>query len=310
MVLSELLVKGRKMSLSSVLSLETGELLKDGSFSNLGKLGFFTTSETLVFAESEKYFLKALENPLVSCVLVNPEINVVNDSGLLKGVLRVQDPHETFMELNQYLASQGFFYPLVDSSVHPSTRLASTAVIADKNVFIGENCLIEDHVVIQPNTLIGNNCIIRAGTIIGTPGYEVYQCKGMNKVAFHSGFVVIGDNVEIQACNCISRGLVPSRNTILASEVTTDNLVHIAHGAAIGSKTRIAANAMIAGSVTIGENVWIGPSASISNGIIIGNNAEITLGAVVTKNVPENGHVSGNFAIDHHKFLEFIKKIR
>lgn len=85
MVLSELLVKGRKMSLSSVLSLETGELLKDGSFSNLGKLGFFTTSETLVFAESEKYFLKALENPLVSCVLVNPEINVVNDSGLLKG---------------------------------------------------------------------------------------------------------------------------------------------------------------------------------------------------------------------------------
>jgi len=96
----------------------------------------------------------------------------------------------------------------------------------------------------------------------------------------------------------------------VASEVTTDNLVHIAHGAAIGSKTRIAANAMIAGSVTIGENVWIGPSASISNGIIIGNNAEITLGAVVTKNVPENGHVSGNFAIDHHKFLEFIKKIR
>ena len=310
MVLDDLLIKERNTSLSSILALLQGELVNDGNFKNIGKLGFFSTPDTLVFAENDKYFVRALEDPFVSCLLINPEIKVSNFEYLKKGILKVSDPHEAFMELNRYLASQGFFYPLVDSSVHPSTRLASTAVIADKNVFIGENCLIEDHVVIQPNTLISNNCIIRAGTVIGTPGYEVYQCKGMNKVAFHSGFVVIGDNVEIQACNCISRGLVPSRNTILASEVTTDNLVHIAHGAAIGSKTRIAANAMIAGSVTIGENVWIGPSASISNGIIIGNNAEITLGAVVTKNVPENGHVSGNFAIDHHKFLEFIKKIR
>lgn len=310
MVLDDLLVRERKQTLSALLSRFPGELINDGSFKNLGKIGLFNTPETLVYAESDSFFIKALEHPLVSCVLVKSTVDVQKKPNLQKGVLKVENPQETFLEVNAYLTHQGFFYSLTNSSVHPSTYLAPSAVIADKNVFIGKNCHIEDHVVIQPNAIIGNDCIVRANTVIATPGYEVYQSNGKNKVAYHSGFVVIGDNVEIQACNCLSRGLVPSRNTILASEVTTDNLVHIAHGVQIGSKTRIAANAMIAGSVTIGEKVWIGPSAVISNGVSIGNNAEITLGAVVTKSVSENCRVSGNFAIDHAKFLDFLKKIR
>ena len=33
------------------------------------------------------------------------------------------------------------------------------------------------------------------------------------------------------------------------------------------------------------------------------------MGAIVTKNIKENEQVSGNFAIEHKKYLEFIKKI-
>jgi UDP-3-O-[3-hydroxymyristoyl] glucosamine N-acyltransferase len=67
---------------------------------------------------------------------------------------------------------------------------------------------------------------------------------------------------------------------------------------------------MIAGSVDIGEDVWIGPSAVISSGIRIGDRAAITLGSVVTRSVEAGKRVSGNFAIDHERFIQFLKSIR
>jgi len=67
---------------------------------------------------------------------------------------------------------------------------------------------------------------------------------------------------------------------------------------------------MISGNVRVGNDVWIGPSAAISNGITIGDNCWVSLGSVVTKDVQAGSRVSGNFAIDHEKFIQFIKSIR
>ncbi len=67
---------------------------------------------------------------------------------------------------------------------------------------------------------------------------------------------------------------------------------------------------MVAGSAKIGDDVWIGPSASVSSGVEIGDGASITLGSVVTKNVAPGQRVTGNFAIDHDKFIAFLKTIR
>ena len=60
------------------------------------------------------------------------------------------------------------------------------------------------------------------------------------------------------------------------------------------------------------------PNAALNVGIfnpiratvnqMIGNKAKISIGSVVTKPVMENERVTGNFAIEHSKFLENIKK--
>ena len=60
--------------------------------------------------------------------------------------------------------------------------------------------------------------------------------------------------------------------------------------------------------ITIGDNVWIGVGAIVSNRVSVGTNARVSIGAVATKNVPDEMTVSGNFAIEHHRFLENLKK--
>ena len=113
----------------------------------------------------------------------------------------------------------------------------------------------------------------------------------------------------MQANSAISRSIFGGF-TQLGEETKLDNLVHVAHNVTIGRRCFLAACAMIAGSVIVGDDVWIGPGASISSGITIGDGANVTIGAVVTRNVPAGAHVSGNFAIDHDKFIAFLRSIR
>ena len=46
----------------------------------------------------------------------------------------------------------------------------------------------------------------------------------------------------------------------------------------------------------------------IKNGLTIGNQARINMGAVVSLDVAEHEAVTGNFAIEHRKFIENMKK--
>jgi len=289
---------------------EKSRLIRNSSFKTLGKLNALFSDETLIFISESKY-IRFLSNK-ISAVITTEEIySQIQSEYPQIGILVVENPKNYFFEIHKYLYENNYYFKEFESLISYKAIISDkNTFISDINVKIGDNTIIEPNVVIHKNTEIGNNCVIRSGTIIGTEGFEVIEIDGINQVVPHGGKVIINDNVEIQANNTISKGLFPSRNTIIHEEVKTDNLVHIAHGAWIGKRAKIAASAMIAGSVTIGKNVWIGPSAVISSGINIGDNASITLGSVVTKNVAEGQKVSGNFAIEHSKFLNFLKSIR
>ena len=59
--------------------------------------------------------------------------------------------------------------------------------------------------------------------------------------------------------------------------------------------------------MSIGEKVFIGPGSSVANGVEIGDGAWVTIGSTVVDNVLPEKKVSGNFAIDHIKFLKKYK---
>lgn len=190
-----------------------------------------------------------------------------------------------------------------DNAIHPSASIDTNEVI------IGNACVIKSKAVIEKNSKIGNNVVIGHGTIVGSEGYEVRRIGKELIPVVHVGGVAIHDDVVIGSKVCIDKALF-SDDTEILEKSRIDNFTHVAHGVKIGKRCSIGASVMIGGKVIIGDDVVIERRAVITDQISIGKKAHISMGAVVTKNVLPNQRVTGNFAIDHNKFLKFFNKLK
>jgi len=296
------------MNLSQLLEIISGcKLVRESEFTNLGLVSY-NTLNLLVFIENEKY-LSALEANNYVTAVITTEVLAERIPAQM-GILIADNPRKVFYSLHNHLATNtDFYWRDFDTIIEAGAKVHPKSFIAEKNVHIGENTVIEPGVAVMERTIIGNNSIIRAGSVIGSPGFEFSRVpEGILSIE-HAGGVKIGNDVEIQANCCVNCSVFGGFTTI-GNETKLGNLVYIDHNSKIGNRCLIAASAMIAGSVTIGDDVWIGPGACVSSEVTIQKGASITIGAVVTRNVNEHQRVSGNFAIDHDKFIAFLKTIR
>lgn len=285
------------------------KIVRDGEFQSLGLVVSETNKKIMCFVEKEQYLNGLPEN--VTC-LICPE-TLISKVSSKYGILVCKKPRIEFFKLHNYLCkySHDYYENNQRKYIGNNCSISEKATIAEMGVNIGNNVVIEDNVVIRENVTIGDNSIIRAGTIIGGNGFEFKRCEDNTILQVdHCGGVVIGENVEIQYNTCIDKALYPWDNTIIDNYSKIDNLVYVAHGVKIGKRCLIAANSTIGGRTLLGDDCWVGLSATIRNGLKIGNGTSINMGAVVTKSLDSGSSVSGNFAIDHKDFIEFIKTIK
>ena len=125
----------------------------------------------------------------------------------------------------------------------------------------------------------------------------------------HKGQVIIEDNVEILSHCDIDLGLNKDDITLIGENCKLSHYVHIGHNCKLGKNSIVAGNTNI-GSCEIGENCYIHPGCTIQSKLKIGNNVVITIGSVVTKNIENDKKVSGFWAIDHEKWVNFIRSVR
>lgn len=211
----------------------------------------------------------------------------------------VKNPRAAFQSVLQQWFKQKRKAGISSSAIIQATAKIGSDVFIGEHAVIEENCSVGDHcsidhnTVIKSNTIIGNNVTIGCNCTIGGIGfgYEKGEDDKYNLIP-HLGGVIISDNVNVGNNSCIDNGVI--ENTFIGEGVKIDNLVHIAHGAQIGSNSLIIANAMVGGSAVIGKNVWVAPSASVINKIKIGDDAVIGIGAVVIKDVEDATTVVGN----------------
>ena len=252
---------------------------------------------------SEK-IAKNLNKNVIPIISKNPLIDfykVVSifypDSSLDNERINILKNKSNFSKKNIFIGDNS----LIDKSVKigNSSKIGNNVIIKS-NVHIGKNCIIGSNVIIE-NSLLGDNITIKSGTLIGQAGFG-FNFEKKKRIKFpHIGRVIIENDVQIGSFCTIDRGSLT--DTVIGEFTSIDNQVQIAHNVKIGNFCMIAAQSGIAGSTTIGNNVKIGGQTGISGHLSIGNNVKIGGKSGVIADIEDNQTVMGYPAKSIRDFL-------
>jgi UDP-3-O-[3-hydroxymyristoyl] glucosamine N-acyltransferase len=282
-------------------------ILRDGPFASLGLITH-AGDDMLAFLESARYLDGILRHASIRCVVTTTALAERLPARL--GVAISEAPRRDFFKLHNHLVDHtDFYWQDFATEIASDAIISPTAHIAERNVRIGRRTMIEPHVTVLPHTILGDDVILRAGCVIGSQGFQFIRNDDEVLPVAHGGAVWLHDRVEVQANSTIARALFAGF-TELGEDTKLDSLVYVAHHVRLGRRCLVGAGTAITGTVTIGDDVWIGPNATITSEVTIGDRANITLGSVVTRDVAADQHVTGNFAIDHEKYITFLRTIR
>lgn len=284
------------------------EVKKSNDFDTLAPLSEnHPDKKVLSFINNPKFLNILYSNKNISCLICTEEIYEKLKEKYLKdnkiGIIISENPKDTFFKIQNYLVKETeFYFKSFSNIISDKAKIHPTAVIEDKNIIIEDGIEIGANAIIHSNTVIKKNCKIGANCIIGG---ESFSFNNFNKI-YAGGKVILEENVELLGNNSIERGIY--RDTVIKENTKVSYGSVIEHDVEIGKNTLICANVTITGRVKAGDNCYFGPGSVIRNGLEIENNGRANMGAIVTKNIKENEQVSGNFATEHKKYLEFIKK--
>ncbi|MCD4721565.1 MAG: UDP-3-O-(3-hydroxymyristoyl)glucosamine N-acyltransferase [Desulfobacula sp.] len=321
-----------KLSVNEIAKIIQAEIIGDPLFI-INSVSSFEDSDShdITFAYDAKY-LADLQQTKAGAVIIPDTYMFDNDHCRDIILLKTNNPKVSFFKL------VSIFHPekKTKPGIHPSADIGHHVKfgkdpIIGSNVFMGDHVQIGDNVhlmpgvylgddvsigdntVVKPNvtimekTRIGKDVIIHSGTVIGSDGFGFVQNFDKHEKIIHTGYVHIGDHVEIGACNTIDRGTLGM--TVIGNGVKTDNLVHIAHNVKIGENTLIVAQVGIAGSTKVGKNVIIAGKAGITGHIKIGDGSIVGPYAGVHSDVSENEIVSGIPHMPHGRWRKVVSII-
>ena len=185
-----------------------------------------------------------------------------------------------------------------DAEIHP------TALVAGKNVRIGNGCRIGPHVVVNEYSLLGEGVTVGPGSVLGADPFIFAEDQGRQVRVEPAGGVLIEKKVTIHANACIERSLVPGY-TRIGEYSKVDNLVHIGNHASIGKRSYVVASSLVGMNARIGDDAWVGPRVIVGDHLEIGDRSELTMGSVVEKDIGAGMIVKGNFVMELGRFRAF-----
>jgi UDP-3-O-[3-hydroxymyristoyl] glucosamine N-acyltransferase len=294
-------------SLDKIKDISDFIIIREKPFKYLALSASNINEETCIFIDNIKFITDIKSN--VRMIITTEELSPLLTSDQY-GICVTKSPRVLFFELhNSLISNNEYTRKKYISQTGKDCSISKLSSISKYNVKIGNNVTIDEFVVIRENVEIEDDAIIRAGVILGGEGYEFKRTESNIAGVKHLGGVIIGKGVEIQYNSCVDKAVYPWDNTVIGDYSKIDNLVHIAHAVKISNNVMIIALSGIGGRTVVKEDTWIGFGAIITNGIEIGINSRANIGSVVTQSIPDNSSYSGNFAVEHSKFISHMKKI-
>lgn len=287
MYLSDILKK-------STVVYEQPKMIREQEFDYFARATTQVNGTKCIFLQDKKY-AKQIDKS-VSMVITTEEIfSELEERDC--GFCLTKRPRDLYFELmNEYELSREFSkMPVIKGT---NCIIGKYVSMADYNVQIGNNVVIEDFVQICPNVTIGDDTIIRAGSKIGVQTFNIYQYDGRSKQLFHNGQTVIGKNVLIGQNAVVEQALYNYGLTKIEDDCKLDANVLIGHNCYIGKNCELTAGTNIGGYVTIGSSTIVRTGVLIRNGLQIGGNSHLGIGSVIVRKVKPNSRMFGNPAVD------------
>lgn len=283
------------------------KLIKDCSFDQLYLVGKpYPKNKKVVTYLGNAKFIPSFLNYDISGVICTEDIAEELACQFDGGVLVTNEPKTAFFEINNYYAE--YEKEEVPNCIAQSAVIHPSAIIEDCNVQIGENTVIMANAVVKSGSKIGNGCVIHENCVIGSPAFYYYMAGDVKKSVISTGTVTIEDNVELHTSVTVEKGVMGG-STRIGYNTKIDNLCLIGHDSQLGIDVTIAAGSTLAGGVVLKDGCFLGVGVTVAPNVVCGVNAFFSSGSVVTKDVDDNTHESGNFAIPHDKFVKHIKMI-
>lgn len=184
------------------------------------------------------------------------------------------------------------------SLIHPQAIIEEGASIG-KNVSIGPWSYISKDVVIGDNCVINSHVVIKGPTKIGE-GNKFFQfasigedCQDL-KYAGEFTELIIGDNNVFRESCTVHRGTIQDNSL---TQIGSNNLfmayTHVAHDCIVGSHCILANNASIAGHVHVGDYAILGGMTGVHQFCHIGAHSFVAANSLILKDIPPYLMVSG-----------------
>lgn len=168
--------------------------------------------------------------------------------------------------------------------VHPEAKLGKDVTVQpfayiDRDVEIGDRCVIHPHVSILAGSRLGNDNEIYEGAIIAATPQD-FRWKGDDSK------VVIGNNNKIREYVIINRSIHKDGETRVGSDSFIMAQSHIGHDSSIGDHCVLGNGVKVAGDVKIGDCTILSSSALVHEGCEISEWVLVKGGCRINGNVP------------------------
>lgn len=307
-------------SLARIAHLLSGDYRGDGDIM-LGGVASLSQAKAGDIAYIDNGFHKKyLANTKAGAVLMTSSFS----SGCQTNVILVSDPLEAMLYCAHLFSNE----TLVEGKIADSACIGQN-VILDEHVVVGDNAIIADNVtigkgctigpgvVIEANVAIGNDCVIKSNAVINA------NCRLGDNVKLDYGCVIgatpfnpfksrgqwqqglaLGA-VIIDDDVSIGANTVIDRgslaDTLISQGAQIDNLVQIAHDVCIGVQTSIAGCAVIGAYTEIGNHCIIGGASTIAVFLKIADEVVVTGMSAVNKSLLKPGVYSSATMVNKHQ---------
>ncbi len=205
-------------------------------------------------------------------------------------------------------ANIGLHVSILNGAIIEKNVTLMPGVYIGENVHIGEGTTIHPNAVIYANTKIGKNCNILANAVIGSDGFGyAHTKKGEHIKIYHSGNVILEDEVDVGAGTTIDRAVFAS--TILKKGTKIDNLVQIGHNCILDESCVVVSQVGLSGSTKLGRGVIMGGQSATAGHLSIGDRAIIAARGGVSKSLRGGKTYSGFPIMLHKDWLKFQAKL-